>query len=267
MPTDPDKPLILPKLGEIDLNQIANFSTHHSWFIKDTERFKALMDEAKSLVAPGYYLGDNMFTWARNNSFVEDATFLKAYESNVLDGADQAVAWRRYILACAAYHCIQLTGDFVECGVYAGTGIKTVMDYLGGPAFQRNFWGYDTYDYNPVPGHTFPGQEAGQYDKVKRRFADYPQVNLIKGLLPDSFQQGMPATIAYLHIDLNNAESELAVLDRLFERVVSGGIIILDDYEWSGMYRAQKKAEDPWFEQRHYRVFPLPTGQGLILKR
>ncbi len=267
MPADAAKPLNLPKLGEIDLNRIANFSTHNSWFIKDPERFKVLMDEAASLVAPGYYLGDNLFTWARNNSFIEDAAFASAYESNVLDSSDRAIAWRRYILACAAYHCIQLTGDFVECGVYAGTGIKTVMDYLGGPAFPRNFWGYDTYDFNPVPGHTFHGQGEGLYDRVKQRFSDYRQVKLVKGLLPDSFAQGMPDSIAYLHIDLNDAGAELAVLNRLFDRVVSGGIVIMDDYEWSGFYRAQKKAEDPWFEQKNYRVFPLPTGQGIVLKR
>jgi hypothetical protein len=33
------------------------------------------------------------------------------------------------------------------------------------------------------------------------------------------------------------------------------------------MYREQKISEDAWFEQRQYRVFPLPTGQGLVLKR
>jgi predicted O-methyltransferase YrrM len=77
----------------------------------------------------------------------------------------------------------------------------------------------------------------------------------------------MPEKLAYLHIDLNNAEGELAALEGLFDRVVSGGIVILDDYEWAGVYRKQKQAEDPWFEARGYRVFPLPTGQGLVLKR
>lgn len=44
-------------------------------------------------------------------------------------------------------------------------------------------------------------------------------------------------------------------------------MIILDDYEWSMIYRPQKLAEDPWFEARGYRVMPLPTGQGLVIKR
>ena len=49
--------------------------------------------------------------------------------------------------------------------------------------------------------------------------------------------------------------------------MVPGGILILDDYEWSGYYRQQKLAEDQWFEARRYRVMPLPTGQGLVIKR
>ena len=51
------------------------------------------------------------------------------------------------------------------------------------------------------------------------------------------------------------------------DRVVPGGMIVLDDYEWSSIYREQKRAEDRWFQQRGHRVFPLPTGQGFVIKR
>jgi hypothetical protein len=44
-------------------------------------------------------------------------------------------------------------------------------------------------------------------------------------------------------------------------------MIILDDYEWAGIYRTQKIAEDSWFDERQYRVIPIPTGQGLLIKR
>ena len=61
--------------------------------------------------------------------------------------------------------------------------------------------------------------------------------------------------------------ADLPLFDALFDRVVPGGIIVLDDYEWAGVYRPQKLAEDAWFDARSYRVFPLPTGQGIVLKR
>ena len=54
----------------------------------------------------------------------------------------------------------------------------------------------------------------------------------------------MPESLSYMHIDLNNHAGELAVLNALFDRLKPGGILILDDYEWAGVYRAQKKEED-----------------------
>ena len=247
--------------------RVVNFKVNTSWGLTDPARFYALMDEALKLVVPGYYFGDNLMTWGRNNSPLEDQAFCAAWESNLQNEADRAIAWRRYILASSAYHCSQLAGDFVECGVYRGTGIKTVIDYFGKDQFTKHFWGYDTYDYNPVEGHAFTGQAAGLYDEICERFSGYDQVRLVKGLLPDSLVDNSPEQIAYLHIDLNNAEYEIAVLDALFDRVVPGGMVILDDYEWAGSYRMQKIAEDAWFHARNHHVFPLPTGQGLVIKR
>ena len=244
-----------------------NFHSNTSWGISDPEKFAFHIGEAAKLVSPGYYLGDNLFTWGRNNSLFEDPAFIAAWQKNILNTADEAIAWRRYILACAACHCIQLQGDFVECGVYNGSGMKTVIDYFGVAEFKRTFWGYDTFDYHPVAGHAFEGQTEGFFESVQQRFAGYDQVRLIRGLLPSSLEENSPGEISYLHLDLNSAEYEIAVLDCLFDRVISGGMVILDDYEWAGIYRVQKIAEDAWFEKRNYRVFPLPTGQGIVLKR
>ncbi len=257
----------LPKLKPLNMEAVNNFSSTTYWQVSNRERFEALMDEAKKLVSSGFYFGDNLFTWGRNNSFLDDDVFSKAWQDNCTSDADAAIAWRRFFLACAAHHCVQLEGDFVECGTYNGSGVKTVMDYIGGVDFPKTFWAYDTFDYNPVDGHAFTGQVEGLYETVQARFADYKQVNLIKGFIPDSFADGIPEKIAYLHIDLNNADGEIAALEHLFDRVVSGGMIILDDYEWSHPYRAQKEAEDPWFEARGYKVFALPTGQGFLIKR
>ncbi len=250
-----------------DTSRVLNFMVQTVWGLTDPARFYELMAEAQKLVVPGSYLGDNLFTWGKSNSPFEDKAFVKAWESNIQNDADRAIAWRRYILACSAYHCAQLPGDFVECGVYRGTGIKTVIDYFGKDEFTKTYWGYDTYDYNPVEHHKFVGQEDGLFKEIQQRFAGYDQVKLVKGMLPESLIGNSPEQIAYLHIDLNKAEYEIAVLDVLFDRVVPGGMVILDDYEWGGEYRLQKIAEDAWFDKRKYRVFPLPTGQGLVLKR
>jgi O-methyltransferase len=143
-----------------------------------------------------------------------------------------------------------------------------VVDYLGGTTFPCTFWGYDLFEHSPdMEHHAMADHGPGLAAEIRAKFADYKQVNIIQGEIPAVFAGQSPDRISYLHIDLNQATAEIAALDALFDRVVPAGIIILDDYEWAGVYRAQKLSEDPWFGSRGYRVMPLPTGQGLVIKR
>ena len=88
-----------------------------------------------------------------------------------------------------------------------------------GPTWVAAFWVYDTFDHNPVAGRRFAQQEEGLFEKVKERFKDYHQVRLIKGLLPQSILADGPEKIAYLHLDMNTLEGEIAVLEHAFDRV------------------------------------------------
>jgi O-methyltransferase len=259
----------LPRLVPPDAGSVRNFFFPLFWGTNETDAVTALFKSISGRVFPGFHFADNLFTWGRNNSMLDDTAFVESWEANLDDNpANKAILWRRYIQACAAYHCVQLDGDFVDCGCYTGDGVKTIVDYLGGTEFSKTFWAYDLFEHaDGELHHAMPDHGAGLYARVRAKFAAYPQVKVIQGRIPDVFAGGSPARIAYLHIDLNQAPAEIAALDALFDRVVPGGVIILDDYEWAMTYRAQKLAEDPWFEARGYRVFPLPTGQGLVLKR
>ena len=261
--------MTLPKRTPPALEVIKSFFFPQFWGVEDPVAFGELMKAAAEKVLPGYHFADNLFTWGRNNSMFDDGPFMEAWEQNLGgSAANTATVWRRYILACAGYHCVQLEGDFVECGCYAGDGIKTVVDYLGGIDFPRAFWGYDLFEHAETdPHHGMPEHSNELYERVRAKFAAYPQVRIIRGRVPESLYGNSPARIAYLHIDLNQAAAEIGTLEALFDRVVPAGVIILDDYEWAMAYRGQKLAEDPWFDRRSYRVFPLPTGQGLVIKR
>ena len=263
------KPVCLPKLGKPTFDRIPNFFAPMFWLTSDANKVLLSVTAALEYVASGSHFADNFFTWGRNNSMLEDGEFVKSWQANAESDSDKAIVWRRYILSCAAYHCIHLDGDFVECGAYTGVGVKTVVDYLGGTEFPKDFWLYDLFEHDDrMLHHRMPQHGADLYEKVKSKFQAYPQVKIFKGNIPEIFEDGhSPQLIAYLHIDLNQAPAEVAVLEALFDRIVPGGIIILDDYEWAGIYRSQKLAEDPWFESRKHRVFPLPTGQGSVIKR
>ena len=264
----PDKLPQLPPRSVPDPGRVFSFFMPLFWSTRDPKIVTEAIELARPQLREGMHFADNLLTWGRNLSMLDDAPFVQAWQSNRESPSDEAIVWRRYVLACAAYHCVQLEGDFVECGAYTGVGVKTIVDYLGGTSFPKTFWAYDIFEHDAsMANHAMPLHGAGLYDRVKAKFASYPQVKVVKGLIPEVFAADGPERIAYLHIDLNQAPAEVAALDHLFDRMVPGGLLILDDYEWAGIYRPQKMAEDGWFDERRYRVMPLPTGQGLVIKR
>lgn len=55
-------------------------------------------------------------------------------------------------------------------------------------------------------------------------------MTVIRGPVPESFAQGAPEKVAFAHIDMNNARSEIAALDALESRLSPGAVIVLDDF-------------------------------------
>lgn len=217
--------------------------------------------------AEGVYTGDNLFTYHRNLSFLEDLKFMKAFETNASSGVEQATLWRISTVLWGVRNGLRLEGDFVECACYKGTTAKIVCDATDfSRKTDRHYYLYDVFDHDPsMPHHAMPEHSKQLFAQVQARFADMSNVTVTQGKIPEVLTKVAPEKIAFMHLDLNNADAEIGALDALFDRMVPGAVLILDDYGWLG-YRSQKLAEDPWFEKRGYKILELPTGQGLLIK-
>ena len=131
---------------------------------------------------------------------------------------------------------------------------------------EKTYYLYDLFEHDSsMDHHAMPEHGAGLYEQVKKRFADLPNVTVTKGSVPEVLHTVALEKISFLHLDINSAAAEIGALELLFDRVVPGGVVVLDDYGWIA-YREQKAAEDPFFLDRGYRVMELPTGQGLLIK-
>jgi hypothetical protein len=221
----------------------------------------------ESLVQPrGIFSADNLVTYSKSLSFLKDKPFIDAYSHHSTTPEERAALWRRVTLVWAARSALRLDGDFVECGCYKGTGPRIVAEALDFARQDRRYWLYDLFEHNAsMPHHHMMEHSATLHDEVKARFTDFPNVIITKGRVPDSFEGAAPEKIALMHLDLNNTEAEVAALDALFDRIVPGGFLLLDDFGWLG-YQKQLEAEKDWFGQRGYFVLELPTGQGLVIK-
>jgi O-methyltransferase len=233
------------------------------------------------------YWGDRLLTLDKSMGFFDDPRFAAAYDrirsSHQYDqyASPHTVAWRLHTLVWAAQRGLTLDGDFVECGVFRGDFAWMVAQMTDFSRQARTFYLYDTFDgFSPAYSSAadFPDapdffdfadriyRDPTIYPEVIGKFADFPNIRVVRGVVPDVLSEAAPDRIAFMHIDLNSATAEIGALEILFDRVVSGGAIVFDDYGWH-LFRKQKEAEDAFMAARGYRILELPTGQGLVVKR
>lgn len=248
---------------------MANHLTAEFFGLIDHNEFVAGIQQSVNNVISknGIYTGDNLFTYDRNLSFLEDAPFMCAFHEHATTAIEKAVLWRMATILWGVRNGLRLEGDFVECACYKGITARIVCDTVDFSAYKdRHYYLYDLFDCNPdQPHHTMPEHSKQLFDSVKKRFSSFDNVTVTQGKVPEVLAKVAPEKIAFMHLDMNNADAEIGALEVLFERMVPGGILVLDDYGWIG-YRKQKLAEDPWFAKYGYRVLELPTGQGLLVK-
>jgi O-methyltransferase len=233
------------------------------------------------------FWGDRMLTLDKAASFFDEESFRRSYEairgSHIYDSYDSphTIAWRLHTLVWAARSAIAHKGDLVECGVFKGDMSWVVATMLGDKITDRTFYLYDSFegfspalssaaDYPDDPGFLAMASKVYSdpaiYAAVSKKFADMPHVKVIRGFVPDTFRVAIPERIAFLHIDLNSPAAEIAVLEHLFDRVVSGGYIVFDDYGWKP-FKKQRDAENRFMADRGHFILELPTGQGLVIKQ
>jgi O-methyltransferase len=211
-----------------------------------------------------------------NCDFITDTRFQRAYAAGVSTGSWGAVdlQWTAYIACWAADIGLRLEGDFVECGVNRGGLARTVLEFVDLPSSGKKFYLLDTFEgllqryISPEEERNgiTPGGYAPCYDEVVSTFSPFRDcVVIVKGPVPASLSQAVPQKVSYLSIDMNCVEPEIAAAEFYWPRMVSGSIMLLDDYGWA-RHEAQKKAFDRFAQQRGVLVLSLPTGQGLIVK-
>jgi O-methyltransferase len=231
------------------------------WWLKGDgywEAQAALLDRVRG--PQGVFASDALITWGRNLGFLDDKALTSAWDKHARDGSERGILWRTAVLAWAARMALKLDGGFMECGCYAGTTARILLDAIDFKG--RDFYLYDLFE-TPKGATIMPEHGEGLYERVLARFPE-PNAHVVRGLLPASFKEAAPDKVAFAHIDMNNAAGELATLNALEPLFTPGAIIVLDDFGQLP-YQAQHEQEAAWFARRGLPVLELPTGQGLVI--
>jgi hypothetical protein len=228
------------------------------------------------------YAQDGLVT-IHNDHFRHTVLFRAAYRRGLKAsaGVDPRFEWRVHVALWAAMAAMRVPGDFVECGVNTGFISSAIMHGLDWNTRGRNYYLIDTFTGPPLDQYTdteiVRGRRrlaekaisAGEYvvdvNRVRDNFAEWQNVVIVKGVVPEILPTIPIRQVAFLHIDMNSAHPEEAAFEFFWERLSSGAIVLLDDYAYHG-HEEQATAMDRVAKERGAEILSLPTGQGLVIR-
>jgi len=212
------------------------------------------------------YAADGFVT-SHHVEFLNNDRFNYSYRGALKDVPEllrgTEIEWRAHICCWAASQAIHLEGDFIECGVWYGILSKTICEYIEFSSQNRNFYLVDSW--GKMPGsHAGANYQEDIYDIVKKRFAKWPNVSLIRGLVPEALFRIPSQKVAYLSIDMNGSEPEKAALEYFYEKIVPGGVIYFDDYGWG--YPELRYVVNEFFADKKESLLHFPSGNSIVVK-
>lgn len=205
-----------------------------------------------------------------NHEFLTDEIFKRAYARGVeAAGQDYNWYWRVHIGLWAARHATTLPGDFVECGVNRGFLSSSIMQMLDWDRTGRMFYLMDTFTGLDPRYITDEERQNGVLERTqherdigflvtgstiaRRNFAEWRNVAIIEGAIPETLDQAKPEKVAFLHIDMNCAPPEVAAMEYFWDRLTPGAPISSTTTAITAI--ARKKSH--WMLSRAAKTSPL----------
>ncbi|NEB74993.1 methyltransferase [Streptomyces sp. SID14478] len=178
-----------------------------------------------------------------------------------------------------------IPGDIVECGVWRGGSMQACAKTL----LSCGDTGRDLYLFDTFEGMTPPTEEDlrrdgtpaadilarndkdkaiwayATLDDVKSGFQQVPypaeRVHYVQGKVEDTVPAEAPGKIAILRLDTDWYASTKHELDHLYDRLVPGGVLLIDDY---GYWQGSRQAVDEFLEKTGERLLLLRMDEGRI---
>ncbi|MCB9111295.1 MAG: class I SAM-dependent methyltransferase [Anaerolineales bacterium] len=162
-----------------------------------------------------------------------------------------------------------------ELGVYRGGGsyfIASVSEKMG---LSVNHYCFDTFEGHSaedVNGYLEPSQKPGSFDNtnyedVKEYLRDFLNISIYKGRFQDTCNNLNDKMFSFVHLDMDIYNPTAFALDYFTDRMVRGGVILLDDY---GFFSCPgiEKAVTEFMSKNASKYFgiPLLTGQFILIR-
>ncbi|MFJ8756038.1 TylF/MycF/NovP-related O-methyltransferase [Streptomyces cyaneofuscatus] len=190
-----------------------------------------------------------------------------------------------FILATRYIARHNIPGDIVECGVWRGGSMQAcARTLLSVGEDERELYLFDTYEGMTPPtaedlrrdgrpaqelldaqGKDRPIWAVASLEDVQAGFENVPypkeRVHYVRGRVEDTVPAQAPEQIAILRLDTDWYASTKHELEHLYSRLVSGGVLLIDDY---GYWQGSRQAVDEFLDKTGERLLLLRMDEGRI---
>jgi len=242
------------------------------WDIKNSTdaiglKFYDVENNLKMLVRDGEFV---LTQFQNDGSYVADPL-------TILNG----LSWRHFIVYWSATLAARFNTssccNFVEAGTCDGLTIDFAISALENELDRDSNYKICLYDaWDAMKLEHLTTKESGaeghySYLSIDRTRANLRQFDehceFVKGYIPEVFSENPgPDNLSWLHIDLNSSMPTQKTLEQFVPKLLSGGVVLFDDYGHGG-YSETKKVADEFFSKKDGILMPLPTGQAIFFKR
>lgn len=137
-------------------------------------------------------------------------------------------------------------GYILECGVFRGGSLEILAKFNPG----IDIIGIDSFEGVPA-GNENDFHQEGDFGGLDSRAIIgffsmmYPTVRIVKSFIPKAFEIFDEHTrFSFAHIDLDMHESVLHACDFIFPRMLTGGMMLFDDYKFKSTPGATKAIDE-----------------------
>jgi len=174
---------------------------------------------------------------------------------------------RLNIIRRRAESVINLPGCTAEVGVYRGGVSKIIAEIL--PNKQLHL--FDTFTGIPMKGehdvHNIGDFKDTTLEQVKEYLSNHKNISYHVGWFPrDTGKNVENEQFCFVHLDADQYQSTKEALEFFYPRMVKGGVIVFDDYEWENC-PGVKKAIDEFLADKLERVVVEARHQCTLVKQ
>ena len=212
----------------------------------------------------GHYVGEDYKLWLQDVDFASRFKALSPHNHFSME--------RKFALREFARSVKTLPGAAAECGTYTGVSAWFIAKELDG----TDLFLFDSFEGLSAPSSEdrvpkgiqqwAEGDLAVPEDAAYENLRGFQNLHFMKGWIPRRFSEVAHLQFKLVHVDVDVYEPTRDSLLFFYERMVNGGIIVIDDYGFENCPGAYLAANE-FMQNRPETIIHLPTGQGIIVRR